>query len=62
VRERAAVALVTKAVAATADKSVGRAEAMRRAMLALADSGDPILSHPATWAPFVAVGEGAAGR
>jgi CHAT domain-containing protein len=63
VRESAAVALVTHAVsAAAADRTVGRAEAMRRAMLALADSPDPSMAHPSYWAPFVVVGEGAAAR
>ena len=58
VREQAAVGLVTKALADTAaDKRLGRAEAMRRAMLALADSNDPAKAHPAYWAPFVVVGE-----
>jgi CHAT domain-containing protein/Tfp pilus assembly protein PilF len=41
---------------------VGRAEAMRRSMLALIDKGTPEEAHPAFWAPFVVVGEGAAGR
>jgi CHAT domain-containing protein/tetratricopeptide (TPR) repeat protein len=36
----------------------GRAEAMRRSMLALIDEGLP----PASWAPFVIVGEGGAER
>jgi CHAT domain-containing protein/tetratricopeptide (TPR) repeat protein len=53
--------LVTGAIREMArDGHVGRAEALRRAMLALADSGDPAESHPAYWAPFVVVGEGAA--
>jgi CHAT domain-containing protein len=34
---------------------IGRAEAMRRSMLALIDEGLP----PSSWAPFVVVGEGA---
>jgi len=37
---------------------IGRAEALRRAMLALMQK-DRISAHPATWAPFVVVGEGA---
>ncbi len=60
VREKATVALITKAVAATGDKFVGRAEAMRRAMLALIDGEDAAKAHPAYWAPFVVVGEGSA--
>jgi len=37
---------------------IGRAEALRRAMLTLIDSGDPREQHPAYWAPFIIVGEG----
>jgi hypothetical protein len=44
------------------DKTLGRAEALRRAMLAMIDKGAPRETHPAFWAPFVVVGEGAAGR
>jgi CHAT domain-containing protein len=39
---------------------VGRAEALRRAMLAMIDKGKSHEAHPAYWAPFVVVGEGAA--
>ena len=42
----------------SADKSLGRAEALRRSMLALIDKGEPHEAHPAYWAPFVVVGEG----
>jgi CHAT domain-containing protein len=42
----------------TRDKSVGRAEALRRAMLVLIDKGATHEAHPAYWAPFVVVGEG----
>jgi CHAT domain-containing protein len=53
------VKLITKALAIMAsDKSAGRAEAMRRSMLAMIESGDPKEAHPAYWAPFVVVGEG----
>jgi CHAT domain-containing protein/tetratricopeptide (TPR) repeat protein len=59
----ATVKLITAAVSSmAADKSVGRAEAMRQSMLALIDNGEPIEAHPAYWAPFVVVGEGAAVR
>jgi CHAT domain-containing protein/tetratricopeptide (TPR) repeat protein len=53
------VKLITKALSImSADKSVGRAEAMRHSMLAMIESGDPKEAHPAYWAPFVVVGEG----
>jgi CHAT domain-containing protein len=64
----AAVKLVTTAVGALAkDKGLGRAEALRRAMLAvMADTSRPAnwtpAWHPGVWAPFVVVGEGAAMR
>jgi CHAT domain-containing protein len=50
------VKLITKAL--STDKSVGRAEALRRSMLAMIESGDQKEAHPAYWAPFVIVGEG----
>ena len=38
----------------------GRAEALRRSMLALMETADkPYYAHPLFWAPFVVVGEGA---
>jgi CHAT domain-containing protein/Flp pilus assembly protein TadD len=41
--------------------AVGRAEAFRRAMVALVnDDAHPWNAHPSRWAPFVVVGEGAA--
>ena len=61
VNSNAAVKLITGAVGETArDQTVGRAEALRRAMLALIDKGEPHEAHPAYWAPFVVVGEGGA--
>lgn len=64
----AAVKLITAAIAELAkDTSIGRAEAMRRAMLAvMADTSRPgnwvPAWHPSVWAPFVVVGEGGVGR
>jgi CHAT domain-containing protein/Tfp pilus assembly protein PilF len=55
----ATVKLVTAAIREIVrDKSVGRSEALRRAMLALIDKGKPHEAHPAYWAPFIVVGEG----
>ena len=52
--------LVTRAMREmTGDTSVGRAEALRRAILAMIDKGKPLEAHPAFWAPFIVVGEGA---
>ena len=58
----ATVKLITGAVSETRDPKVGRSEAMRRSMLALIDKGSNEEAHPAYWAPFVVVGEGATGR
>ena len=55
----ATVKLITTALREMArDPKVGRAEALRRSMLALIDKGEPHEAHPAYWAPFVVVGEG----
>ena len=60
VDSEATVKLVTKAFEELGHSpQLGRAEALRRSMLALADS-DGRESHPANWAPFVVVGEGGA--
>ena len=57
----ATVKLITAAVGQMArDRKVGRAEALRRAMLAMIDKGEAHEAHPAYWAPFIVVGEGAA--
>lgn len=60
VRDDAAARLTTGTLAALrADPALSKAEAFRRATLALiADAADPTLAHPAIWAPFVMVGEG----
>ena len=57
----AAVKLITVALSEMAgDPKVGRAEALRRSMVSLIDKGQRHEAHPAFWAPFVVVGEGAA--
>jgi CHAT domain-containing protein/tetratricopeptide (TPR) repeat protein len=57
----AAVRLTTGAVAAMdGEPKIGRAEALRRSMLALLE--DKAMAHPMFWAPFVLVGEGGTGR
>jgi CHAT domain-containing protein len=56
----ATVALITRSFAElNADPTIGRAEALRRSMLALIATGGRN-AHPANWAPFVVVGEGGA--
>ena len=63
VDSEATVTLIAKAVGEiTRDKTVGRAEALRRAMLAMIDGAKPEQAHPSYWAPFIVVGEGAAAR
>jgi CHAT domain-containing protein len=45
------------------DPSIGRAEALRLAMMAMLDpKNPPKFAHPLAWAPFVLAGEGGAGR
>jgi len=56
----ATVKLITNAIREmTVDARIGRAEALRRAMIALLEKGQPHETHPSFWAPFVLVGEGA---
>lgn len=56
----ATVKLINATMRAIAqDRTVGRAEALRRAMLSLIDTGISRQAHPAYWAPFIVVGEGA---
>ena len=59
VNSNATVKLITKAMGELSrDPSVGRAEALRRSMRALMETGDERETHPAFWAPFIVVGEG----
>ncbi len=59
VNSEATVKLVTGAMRRlAADKTMGRAEAMRQSMLALIEKGASYEAQPAYWAPFVVVGEG----
>ena len=63
VNSDATVKLITGAMShLSADRTMGRAEAMRQSMLALIDKGEPQEAHPAFWAPFVVVGEGGAAK
>ena len=57
---KAAVKLTTTTFAALAkEPRLGRAGALQKAMLSMADSDtEPVLGHPMLWAPFVVVGEG----
>ena len=56
----AATRLTTQMFAeAAADPAIGRAEALRRSMLAMINAQDaPHYAHPLFWAPFIVVGEG----
>ncbi len=57
----AAVAITTRMLAEAQKPDVGRAEAHRRAIVALIDGRlKPAYAHPLIWAPFVVVGEGGA--
>jgi CHAT domain-containing protein len=60
VNSAAAVKLTTRAFAElSANPQIGRAEALRRSMAELITKGAAHEAHPAYWAPFVLVGEGA---
>ena len=63
-RSKATVTLTTGTFAELAKHpSIGRAEALRRAMMAMLDPANPAeFAHPLAWAPFVLVGEGGARR
>lgn len=60
----ATVKLVTGAFEALRkNPEIGRAEALRRAEMAMMDPANPPeFAHPLVWAPFVLAGEGGAGR
>ena len=64
VQSDAAVKLTTDAFAELSeDPTIGRAEALRRSMMAMLDpANSPKFAHPLYWAPFVLAGEGGAGR
>jgi CHAT domain-containing protein len=57
------VLLTTRMFRESVAPGVGKAEALRRSMLALInDAQHPELAHPIFWAPFVIVGEGGAAK
>lgn len=60
VASESTAALMSTATRTLAEEpDIGRAEALRRAMLALLDGKDqPAFAHPIFWGPFVNVGEG----
>jgi CHAT domain-containing protein len=60
VRDDAALALTTRALAArTGPHSLSKAKALQAAILALLqDETRPDHAHPAVWAPFVLIGNG----
>jgi CHAT domain-containing protein len=60
VSSSAAVLLTTRTFAEmAADPQAGRAEALRRSMIAMMDDASSLaFAHPQFWAPFVVIGEG----
>jgi CHAT domain-containing protein len=59
VNSRAAVELTTRSFnTLKQNPELGRAEALRQAMLSLIDHGTAPTANPAYWAPFVVIGEG----
>jgi CHAT domain-containing protein len=61
VNSEATVKLITRTFdEIKANPTFGRAEAMRRSMMAMIATGS--WAHPSLWAPFVVVGEGAGAR
>ena len=59
VNSEATVKLISRVVGELkANPSIGRAEALRRSMVAMIDRGTEAEAHPAAWAPFILVGEG----
>ena len=59
VLSQAATQLTTRMLKEAKDKTVGRAEALKRSMIAMMnDTKANYLAHPMFWAPFVVVGEG----
>jgi CHAT domain-containing protein/tetratricopeptide (TPR) repeat protein len=59
VNSSATVKLITTAMSEmSTDDRVGRAEALRHAMLTLIDKASALEAHPSNWAPFIVVGEG----
>ena len=55
----AAVQITTRMLQEAQKPGVGRAEAHRRAMLAMINNtAKPHFAHPLFWAPFVVVGDG----
>ena len=59
VESRSAAKLTTRMLKEAKDKTIGRAEALKRSMLAIMNTPkQPHLAHPMFWAPFTVVGEG----